>query len=63
MEIWMWVLLVVITLLAMHAVGEGAMEKQHRPMSRDEIEGERLNEETIVEATLGGHKVAAGKAA
>ncbi len=41
MEIWMWVLLVVITLLAMHAVGERAMEKQHRPMSRDEIEGER----------------------
>ena len=30
----------------------------------DEIEGDRLNEETIVEATLGGHKVAqAGKAA
>jgi hypothetical protein len=41
MEIWMWILIVVVALLAIFAVGKRSMEHQNRPMSQEEIERER----------------------
>lgn len=41
MEIWMWVLIVAVALLVIFAVSKRSMEKDNRPMHRDEIERER----------------------
>ena len=40
MELWMWLLIVIGSIVAIVVVGKRSREHQHRPMTRDEIERE-----------------------
>ena len=41
MDTWMWIVVVAVALLVIFALSKRSMERDNRPMTRDEIERER----------------------